>query len=94
MTLKTVLHALRLVVVDHLSISSVAAIIGVTWHAANDAISELGLEVLINNPARLEGVRVIGVDEHVWRHTPRGPRFVTVIIDLTPVADKTGAARS
>ncbi len=26
---------------------------------------------------------VIGVDEHVWRHTRRGDKYVTVIIDLT-----------
>jgi len=35
---------------------------------------------------------VIGVDEHVWRHTHRGDKYVTVIIDLTPVRDKTGPA--
>ena len=38
-------------------------------------------------------MRVIGVDEHVWRHTRRGDKYVTVIIDLTPVRDKTGPAR-
>jgi transposase len=38
-------------------------------------------------------VRVIGVDEHVWRHTRRGDKYVTVIIDLTPVRDGTGPAR-
>ncbi|MCU9997416.1 hypothetical protein FYZ44_11315 [Mobiluncus mulieris] len=93
MTLKAAWYALKLVVVDHLSISAVARNLGVSWGAANDAVFELGLEMLINNPARLEGVRVIGVDEHVWSHTSKGPRFVTVIIDLTPVADKTGPTR-
>jgi len=39
------------------------------------------------------GVQVIGVDEHVWRHTRRGGKYVTVIIGLTPVRDKTGPAR-
>ncbi|MGP9710049.1 ISL3 family transposase, partial [Brachybacterium sp. AOP24-D1-21] len=34
-----------------------------------------------------------GVDEHVWRHTRRGDKYVTVIIDLTPARDKTGPAR-
>ena len=33
------------------------------------------------------------MDEHCWRHTRRGDKFVTVIIDLTPVRDGTGAAR-
>ncbi len=39
------------------------------------------------------GVQVIDVDEHVWRHTRRGDRFVSVVIDLTPVRDKTGPSR-
>jgi transposase len=44
---------------------------------------------------RLDGVRVIGVDEHRWSHTRRHGQdgFVTVIIDLTPVLDGTGRAR-
>ena len=36
---------------------------------------------------------MIGADEHVWRHTRRGDKYVTVIIDLTPARDKTGPAR-
>jgi transposase len=36
---------------------------------------------------------LIGVDEHVWRHTRRGDKYVTVVIDLTPVRDGTGPAR-
>ena len=45
--------------------------------------------------ARLDGVRVIGVDEHRWSHTRRHGEdgFVTVIIDLTPVVEGTGRAR-
>ncbi len=49
--------------------------------------------MLINDPARFDGVAVLGVDEHVWRHTRRGDKYVTVIIDLTPVRDGTGPAR-
>ena len=48
---------------------------------------------LIDDPHRFDGVQVIGVDEHVWRHTRRGDKYVTVIIDLTPVRDRTGPAR-
>ena len=37
----------------------------------------------------LEGVRVIGVDEHRWSHTrrPGEDGYVTVIVDLTPMLD-------
>ena len=33
------------------------------------------------------------MDEHVWRHTRRGDRYVTVIIDLTPIRNGTGPSR-
>ena len=44
-------------------------------------------------PGRFDGVKVIGVDEHVWRHTRKGDHYVTVIIDLTGIRDGTGPAR-
>jgi len=88
-----VLWALKSVVLDRLSIARVAACLGASWHTVNDAVLAAGRALLIDDPARLDGVRVIGVDEHAWRHTRRGGKFVTVIIDLTPVRDGTGPAR-
>lgn len=38
-------------------------------------------------------MRVIGTDEHVWRHGRTGGKYVTVVIDLTPVRAGTGPAR-
>ena len=38
-------------------------------------------------------MRVIGVDEHVWRHTPYGDRYVTVVLDVTPTYDRSGPCR-
>jgi len=87
------LWALKSVVIDRLSIARVANNLGVSWHTANDAVLETGRRLLIEDPNRLNGVRVLGVDEHVWRHTRWGNRYVTVVIDLTPVADGTGPAR-
>jgi transposase len=85
--------ALAGIVVSHLSVSRVAAGLGVAWHTANSAVLAEGKRVLINDPARFDNVTVIGVDEHVWRHTRKGDKFVTVIIDLTPVRTKTGPSR-
>jgi len=85
--------ALRALVVDHMSMSRIAAGLGVAWHTANDAVLTEGHRRLINDPARFDGVAVIGVDEHVWRHTRFGDKYVTVIIDLTPVRDGAGPAR-
>lgn len=81
------------IVVQHLSVSRVAQGLGVAWNTANNAILTEGRHHLINNPTRFDGVRVLGVDEHVWRHTRHGDKYVTVIIDLTPVRDRTGPAR-
>jgi transposase len=50
-------------------------------------------EPLIDDPSRFDDVKVLGVDEHVWRHTRRGDKYVTVIIDLTGIRDGTGPAR-
>jgi len=88
-----VLWALKSVVIDRLSIARVAACLGVSWHTVNDAVLAAGRQLLINDPTRLDRVGVLGVDEHCWRHTRRGEKYVTVIIDLTPVRDRTGPSR-
>jgi hemophore-related protein len=45
-------------------------------------------------PDRLDGVHIIGVDEHRWAPRHLGADgFVTLIIDLTPTHDQTGPAR-
>jgi Transposase len=80
-------------VVQHLTVARVAEGLGVAWNTANDAVQAEGKRALIDDPHRCDGVRVVGVDEHCWRHTRRGDKFVTVIIDLTPIRDGTGSAR-
>ena len=87
------LWALKGVVIDRLSVARIAAGLAVAWNTANDAILATGQELLINDPTRFDGVRVIGVDEHVWSHTRRGSKYVTIIIDLTPIRDGTGSSR-
>ncbi len=47
-----------------------------SWHTANTAVLAEGRRVLIDDPARFDGVRVVGVDEHSWRHTRRGDKYV------------------
>jgi transposase len=85
--------ALEGIVVQHLSVARVAEGLGVSWNTANDAVLAEGKRVLIADPRRFDGVQVIGVDEHVWRHTRRGDKYVTVIIDLTAVRRRSGPAR-
>ena len=85
--------ALEGIVCQHLTVARVADGLAVSWNTANDAVLAEGKRVLIADPGRFDGVAVIGVDEHVWRHTRRGEKYVTVIIDLTRVRDRTGPAR-
>lgn len=80
-------------VCHHLSVSRIAEGLGVTWNTANEAVLAEGQRLLIDDPTRFDGVKVLGVDEHVWRHTRTGDKYVTVIVDLTAVRDGTGTAR-
>jgi transposase len=85
--------ALEGLVVQHLTVARVAEGLGVSWNTANNAVLAEGKRVLIEDPGRFDGVKVIGVDEHVWRHTRRGDKYVTVITDLTGIREGTGPAR-
>jgi transposase len=85
--------ALEGIVCQHLTVARVAEGLAVSWNTANDAVLAEGKRVLVDDPGRFDGVHVVGVDEHAWRHTRRGDKYVTVIIDLTGVRDGTGPAR-
>ena len=70
------------------------------WPERRDTINTVAVETTTEllataGPARLDGVRVIGVDEHRWAHTRHaaGDGYVTVIVDLTGVVEQTGRAR-
>jgi transposase len=70
---------------DTASVASVARRLGVDWHTVWDAIRPL-LSGLADDPARLAGVEILGVDEHIWHHTPKpgkGPKERTGMVDLT-----------
>lgn len=85
--------ALDGIVVRHRSMARVAdGLGGVVEHRQQRGLAE-GRRVLIEDPDRFDAVKVISVDVHVWRHTRRGEKHVTVIIDLTPIRDATGPCR-
>lgn len=93
LTRSAVEWGLRALALECMSVCRVAAALGVSWHTANNAILASAQATLLDDPHRFDGVEVLGVDEHVWRHTRRGDRYVTVMIDLTPVRDRSGPAR-
>ncbi|MFQ5524456.1 MAG: ISL3 family transposase, partial [Acidimicrobiia bacterium] len=52
------------------TVASVAADLGVGWHTVMDAVREHGQPLV--EALSLEGVSALGMDEHRWRHRPRG----------------------
>ena len=81
---------------DTASVAATARRLGVDWHTVWEAIKPL-LAGLADDPARLEGVSVLGVDEHIWHHAPRpgkGPKELTGMVDLTKRPDTKGKVRT
>ncbi len=70
---------------DGLTVEAVRERLGVGWNTVMRAVRDYGTP-LVEDPARLDGVTALGVDEHVWQHA--GPRrrtgYGTGIVDLTP----------
>lgn len=86
---------LQRMAIDNMSVKACARALGIGWDKANDLALQACRQLTYGDPGRLEHVRVLGVDEHKWKHV-RGDgsaAFVTVIVDLTPVVDATGPAR-
>ena len=75
--------------------AAVARELGLSWDTVNTIAMDATQHIVAADATRLDGVRVIGVDEHRWSHThrPGEDGFVTVIIDLTPVVEGSGRAR-
>ena len=69
---------------DDTTVSALARHLGVDWHTCWDGI-EAEAARRVADPARLSGVRVLGVDEHIWRPSRIGDkdRAVTTMVDLT-----------
>ena len=86
---------LQRLAIDRTGVSAVAKALGLGWDLVNDlAVSKIH-SMVYDQPGHFDGVRILGVDEHKWKHV-RGDgssSFVTVLVDLTPVVDGTGPAR-
>ena len=85
----------RRLMIDRATVAAVARELGLSWDTVNTIACDATQTIVATDTGRLDGVRVIGVDEHRWSHTRRRGEdgYVTVIIDLTPVLDGTGRAR-
>lgn len=88
-------YVLRRLIVDRATVAAVARELGRSWDTVNAVALEATTTLLASDTTRLDGVRVIGVDEHRWAHTRHaaGDGYVTVIVDLTGVVAGPGRAR-
>lgn len=79
-----------------MSVAATATALGVGWDLVNQVALNACRQLVYDNPHHLDNVRILGVDEHVWKHTrkPGQPSsMVTVLVDLTPLVDGRGPAR-
>src|SRR3954452_2268251 len=69
---------------DDTTVSALARHLGVAWDTCWTAIKPHA-EKLIKVPARVRGVKTLGVDEHIWRPSKVSStdKAVTVMVDLT-----------
>ena len=75
--------AIRQLRFEGATILGLARQLGTTWNTVWSHIKPC-LQAESDDPARFAGVRVLGVDEHVWHHQDRrrrGPRELTGIVD-------------
>src|SRR5206468_4966037 len=89
-------YVVRRLMLDKATVAAVARELGRSWDTVNAIAVEATTALLLTaDPARLDGVEVIGVDEHKWAHVRTAPDdgFVTVITDLTAVVAGSGPAR-
>jgi transposase len=83
LTVRAVRWATDALSCDDTTVSALARHLGVDWHTAWDAI-EVEAMARTKDPARLAGVRTLGVDEHIWRPSRIGvDRAVTIMVDLS-----------
>ena len=83
--MRAIRWAIRQLRFEGATIAGLARQLATTWNTVWSHI-EPCLQAASDDPARFSGVRVPGVDEHVWHHQDRrrrGPHELTGIADLT-----------
>ncbi len=75
----------RRVGADGETVTSVARTLGVGWWSVMRAVIEVG-RPLVDDPARLEDVVGLGVDEHAWQRANalRQTQYATGVVGLRP----------
>ena len=59
---------LQRLAIDRMSVAATAKALGIGWELVNTVAVTAARSMVYADPSHLAGVRVLGVDEHVWRH--------------------------
>lgn len=62
---------LQRLAIDRMSVAATAKALGVGWELVNQVAVDACRQLVYDNPSHLGGVRILGVDEHVWKSTLR-----------------------
>lgn len=86
LTDRAVWWAIRQLRAEHATVAGLARQLGVDWHTIWDPVAAI-LTDLAADESRFAGVTALGVDEHIWHHTPhktrtKGPKEMTGMVDL------------
>jgi transposase len=85
LTVRACWWAVRQLRREHASVLGLARQLGTSWKTVWRSVEPL-LQVMDADPARFEGVQILGVDEHIWHHVnplKRGPKELTGMVNLT-----------
>ena len=100
LTLRACRWAIEQIRREHASVNGVRRQLGTGWRTVWESIHPI-LQAAAADESRFEGVRTLGVDEHVWHHVStkpveeggRGPKELTGLVDLTRDAQGRTRAR-
>lgn len=70
-----------------MSVAATAKALGVGWKLVNQVGVDVCHQLVFAAPSHLAGVRILGVDEHAWKHVrkPGEPsNRVTILVYLAP----------
>ena len=70
LTTRAIWWAIRQLRREHASIAGLARQLGVDWHTLWESVRPV-LDAMAKDESRFAGVSVLGVDEHLWHHTPQ-----------------------
>ena len=62
-------YILRRLMIDRATVAAVARELGLSWDTVNTIALDATRTIVAADTTRLQGVRVIGVDEHRWSHS-------------------------